>query len=169
MIVDPEILTPIPNSADQTCFGCGARNPHGLHMQFSTDGERVYTFMKVSGTMTGWDKTVHGGILTTILDEIMGWSVIYLLKKIGMTQSMTIDFRKAVNAHERLTIVGSIREKQSERSATMKGAIYDARDTRCVEATGDFTTMRPKAAIRLGLVGEDYMKMFAPILGIAQT
>jgi acyl-coenzyme A thioesterase PaaI-like protein len=169
MIIDPDNLIPIANSDDQTCFGCGARNPHGLHMRFSTDGERVYAFMKVPGTMTGWDKTVHGGILTTILDEVMGWSVIYLLKKIGMTQSMTIDFHKAVNAQERLTVVGGIRAKRSERSATMEGVIYDARDTRCVEATGDFTTMRPKAAIRLGLVGEDYMKTFAPILGIAQT
>jgi acyl-coenzyme A thioesterase PaaI-like protein len=164
MIIDPEILTSIPNSADQTCFGCGARNPHGLHMQFFTDGERVYSFMTVPETMTGWDRTVHGGILATILDEIMGWSVIYLLKKIGMTQSIKIDFHKAVDARERLTIVSGIREKRSERSATMAGSIYDSRDTLCVEATGDFTTMRPKAAIRLGLVGKEYMKTFEPIL-----
>ena len=32
------------------------------------------------------------------------------------------------------------------------------------EATGEFTTMRPKAALRLGLVGSDYMETFGPIL-----
>ena len=164
MIINPERLRPIPNSADQTCFGCGARNPHGLHMEFSTDGQRVYAFMHVPPTMTGWDRTVHGGVLSTILDEIMGWGVIYLLKKIGMTQTMTVEFIKAVNADERLTIVGGLQEKQSERSGLMTGSIFNAEDTLCVTATGQFTTMQPKAALRLGLVGDDYMRTFGPIL-----
>lgn len=164
MIIDPEKLQAIPNSEDQTCFGCGAKNPHGLKMIFSTDGERVYSFMQVPSTLTGWDRTVHGGILSTMLDEIMGWSVIYLLKKIGMTQSITVQFNKAVNAGERLTIVGGIQEKQSERSALMQAAIFNAAETLCVEATGEFTMMRPEAALRLGLIGQDYMKTFGPIL-----
>jgi acyl-coenzyme A thioesterase PaaI-like protein len=133
-------------------------------MNFSTDGERVYSFMQVPSTMTGWDQTVHGGILSTMLDEVMGWSVIYLLKKIGMIKSITVQFNKAVQAGERLTIVGGIQEKRSERSALMQGAIFNADDTLCLEATGQFTTMRPEAALRLGLVGKDYMKTFGAIL-----
>ena len=167
MIINPDILKPIPNSEGQTCFGCGPQNPSGLKMKFATDGERVYSFMQVPRTMTGWDRTVHGGILSTILDEIMGWSVIYLLKKIGMTQSITVEFKKAVNASEQLTIVGSIKEKQSERSALMSGMIFNKADALCAEATGKFTTMQPKAALRLGLVGDDYMKTFGPILNFS--
>jgi acyl-coenzyme A thioesterase PaaI-like protein len=164
MIIDPEVLKTIPNSEDQTCFGCGTQNPHGLKMKFSTDGERVYSFMQVPSTLTGWDKTVHGGILSTILDEIMGWSVIYLLKKIGVTKTITVEFKKAVSAAEQLTIVGSIKEKHSERSALMSGVIFNADEAICAEATANFTTMQPKAALRLGLVGDDYMKTFGPIL-----
>jgi uncharacterized protein (TIGR00369 family) len=165
MIIDPKVLQEIPNSENQTCFGCGSNNLQGLKMKFSTDGERVYSFMRVPETMTGWDQAVHGGILATMLDEIMGWSVIYLLKKIGMTKSITVEFNKAVYAGERLTIVGGIQEKQSERDALMQGVIFNEKDTLCVEATGRFTCMRPKAALRLGLVGNDYMKTFGPILG----
>ncbi len=168
LIINPEILKPIPNSEDQTCFGCGARNPHGLKMKFSTDGQRLYSFMCVPRTMTGWGQNVHGGVLSTILDEVMGWSVIYLLKKIGMTKSITVEFKKTVNAGEKLTIVGGIKEKQSERSALMEGSIFNADDISCVEATGQFTTMQPKAALRLGLVGEDYMKTFGPILNFSR-
>lgn len=164
MIISPDILKPIPNSEDQTCFGCGSQNPNGLKMKFATDNERVYSFIKVPRTMTGWDRTVHGGVLSTILDEIMGWSVIYLLKKIGITKSITVEFKKAVNAGERLTIVGGVKERQSERSALMVGTIFNAEDAICAEATGKFTTMQPKAAVRLGLVGDDYMKTFGPIL-----
>ena len=165
MIIDPEVLQTIPNSDNQTCFACGSQNPHGLKMTFSTDGERVYSFMQVPRTMTGWDQTVHGGILSTILDEIMGWSVIYLLKKIGMTKSIKVQFNKAVQTGERLTIVGGIQKRDSEREALVQGAIFNEKDILCVEATGEFTTMRPKAALRLGLVGSNYMETFGPILG----
>ena len=165
MIIDPARLQTIPNSEDQTCFACGAQNPHGLKMSFSTDGERVYSFLRVPPTLTGWDQTVHGGILSTMLDEIMGWSVIYLFKKIGMTKSITVQFSKAVYAGEQLTIVGGIQERRSEKESIMKGAIFNEKDVMCVEATGQFTTLRPKAALRLGLVGSDYMETFGPILG----
>ena len=94
----------------------------------------------------------------------MGWTVIYLLKKIGVTKSMTVDFIKSVNSDDRLTIVGALQEKQSERSALMTGEIYNADDILCVKATGRFTIMQPKAAVRLGLVGNDYMRIFGSIL-----
>jgi len=165
MIIDPEVLQTIPNSENHNCFGCGAKNPHGLKMKFSTDGERVYSFIHAPSAMTGWDRTVHGGILTTMLDEVMGWGIVYLLKKIGMTKSITVAFNKAVYAGERLAVVGGIREKKSDRESLMQGAIYNEKETLCVEATGQFTTMRPKAALRLGLVGSDYMETFGPILG----
>jgi uncharacterized protein (TIGR00369 family) len=165
MIIDPKLLQAIPNSENQSCFGCCANNLHGLKMKFSTDGERVYSFMRVPSTMTGWDQTVHGGILATMLDEIMGWSVIHLLKKIGMTKSITIQFNKVVYAGERLTIVGGVQEQSSDRESLMQGVIFNEKDTLCVEATGQFTTMRPKAALRLGLVGSNYMETFGPILG----
>ena len=164
MIVNPDTLKTIPNWEDQTCFACGGKNPHGLQMKFSTDGQRIYSFMKVPATMTGWDQTVHGGVLSTILDEIMGWAVIYLFKKIGMTQSITVEFMKSVTSDDQLIVVGAIQEKLSERSTLMTGEIYNADDTLCVKATSQFTTMQPKAAVRLGLAGDDYMKMFGPIL-----
>ena len=165
MIIDPAVLQSIPNSESQTCFACGPNNPSGLKMKFSTDGKRVYSSIRAPSTMTGWDQTVHGGILTTMLDEAMGWGVIYLLKKIGMTKSITVDFNKAVYAGERLTVVGGIQEQQSDRESVMHGEIFNEKDTLCVEATGQFTTLRPEAALRLGLVGSDYMATFGPILG----
>jgi len=167
MLIDPKVLKSIPNSEDQTCFACGPNNQSGLRMKFSTDGKQVYSMIRAPSTMTGWDRTVHGGILTTMLDEVMGWGVIYLLKKIGMTKSITVDFNKAVYTRERLTVVGGIQEQRSDRESVMHGAIFNEKDTLCVRATGQFTTLRPKAALRLGLVGSDYLETFGPILGFS--
>ncbi len=164
MIINDKKLKNIPNSQDQTCFGCGAKNLHGLQMKFSTDDHRLYSFTKVPVAMAGWDKTVHGGILSTILDEVMGWSLIYLFKKLGVTKTITVNFVKPVQVKEQLTVVGGIQQKLSDRTVLMMGEIYKEDDTLCANATGEFTMMEPKLAVRLGLVSPDYMKMFEPIL-----
>lgn len=164
MIVDKEILKPIPNADDQTCFGCGGTNTTGLQMEFFTDDTRLYSFMKVPVAMAGWDKTVHGGILSTILDEIMGWSVIYLFKKLGVTKTITVNFLKPVQAETELTIVGAVEQQPEGRYVRMKGEIYNGDELLCANATSEFTIIEPKLAVRLGVVGKEYMKMFDPIL-----
>lgn len=52
---------------------------------------------------------------------------------------------------------------RSDRQTTVF-MIVNADDSSCVEAANQFTTMQSKAALRLGLVGDDYMETFGPIL-----
>ena len=164
MIVDRRKLKPIANLDDQTCFGCGSSNPIGLKMEFFTDKQNVFSFVSVPSAMAGWDETVHGGILTTIIDEVMGWTVIHLLKKIGVTRSITVDFLKPVIAGENLTVVGSLLEERSERAIKISGDIYNSKDQLRARGIGTFSIMKPKTAVRLGVIGEDYMTRFEKIL-----
>jgi uncharacterized protein (TIGR00369 family) len=164
MIIDHAVLKKIVNVEGQTCFGCGEDNPLGLQMEFLTDGQRVYSFVTVPQAMAGWDQTVHGGIISTMLDEIMGWTVIYLLKKIGVTKSMTVDFIKPLTVGKRLTVVGSIQEKHSERQIVVTGEVYSDDDTLCAKATANFAAMSAPAAVRLGVMRSDYMERFVPIM-----
>ena len=164
MMVSPETLKPIPNWEDQGCFACGATNPHGLQMKFYSDGRRVFAFPEVPERMVGWDRIVHGGIISTILDEIMGWAAIHLYKQLGVTETMTVDFKKPIFVGERLTAVASAVEAPSGRSARMQGQIYNPQERLCAHATGQFKLIAPKTAVRLGIVSADYLKVFAPIL-----
>lgn len=159
-----EHLRLVNNIADQTCFGCGTNNPIGLKMQFQTDDEKLYSFVTVPKTMAGWDTTVHGGILSTILDEMMGWSVIYLLGKIGVTKSMSVEFLKPVPAETPLTALGCIQEVVSERLVLVTGEIYNQDSVLCVRSTGTFASMTSQAAVRLGVMSSDYMERFLPLL-----
>ncbi len=164
MIINQEGLKKIFNLNGQTCFGCGENNPIGLQMQFLTDDLRVYSFVTVPGVMAGWDQTVHGGIISTILDEIMGWTVIYLLKKIGVTKTMTVEFIKPLSVGNRLTVIGAIQEIQSERQVLITGEIYSDEGTLCARAQGTFAAMSAQTAVRLGVMGDEYMRGFLPIL-----
>ncbi|MGD9950658.1 MAG: PaaI family thioesterase [Desulfobulbus sp.] len=164
MNIVQEQLRLIENATDQTCFGCGANNPIGLKMQFKTDDERIYSFVTVPRPMAGWDTTVHGGILSTILDEMMGWSVIYLLGKIGVTKSMTVEFLKPVSTETPLTAVGYIQEVVSERQVLVTGEIFNQDSVLCVRSTGTFAAMTSQAAVRLGVMSSDYLERFLPVL-----
>ena len=161
---DFEQLQPVVNIAGQTCFGCGRDNPIGLHMDFHTDGARLYSRVRIPAAMAGWDTTVHGGIISTMLDEIMGWSVIHLLGKIGVTKTMTVTFVKPIGVEEELVVIGAIEQVPSERLALVTGEIYTAAAVLCARARGEFASMTPQAALRLGVMSSAYMERFQPVL-----
>ena len=58
------------------CFACGELNEHGLHLDLHVDGDRCWTELALPDRFQGWDGIAHGGIVCTILDEVMAWSVI---------------------------------------------------------------------------------------------
>ena len=77
---------------DTKCFACGKNNPEGLHMEFYTDEKSVFSKLVIPETKRGWDQVVHGGILSTILDEIMAWTAIYFTGSFMLTKNMTVNF-----------------------------------------------------------------------------
>jgi uncharacterized protein (TIGR00369 family) len=58
---------------DQQCFVCGRNNPAGLGIQFRehVDGQSVEAEVRFPSHLQGWQDTVHGGLLATVLDETM--------------------------------------------------------------------------------------------------
>ena len=60
-----------PNS--DMCFVCGRKNPAGLYMQFFDNGkDEVLSEYTVSARYQSYPGIVHGGILASMLDEVVG-------------------------------------------------------------------------------------------------
>ena len=51
--------------------------------------------MALERRFEGWDGVIHGGILCTILDEVMAWALVGE-DNWGVTARMAVDFRKPV-------------------------------------------------------------------------
>ena len=66
----------LPHREKDSCFACSPNNASGLHMEFFTNGEKVVSWLRVPKHLSGWDNIVHGGVIATILDEVMGWSAL---------------------------------------------------------------------------------------------
>ncbi len=56
---------------DGLCFGCGPRNPAGLHLTFAWEGDTCVTRWTPLPEHQGWADRVHGGLLALVLDEVL--------------------------------------------------------------------------------------------------
>ena len=150
----------LSNSDTHNCFACSPRNPYGLHMELLTDEESVMSRITLPEHFSGWGRVVHGGILSTLLDEIMGWAGLYLLRQVTLTKSMTIDFIKAAYVGETLEVVGRVLGTKGKRNAEIEGVITRNNGEVCARSRGDFTTLSPKLAIRLGIMNHTQQQQF---------
>jgi uncharacterized protein (TIGR00369 family) len=159
----PPSLKPLPNNRDHNCFGCSPTNPSGLQMSFWAGESDVTSHVTVPGHLCGWNNLVHGGVLSTILDEIMSWATIHLLRQIPMTKSISVDFIKPVYVGKPLKVKGRVLEKIDRREALMEGTILNADDVCCARATGTFATFSPAVAKRLKITDTKSLKWFEQV------
>ena len=143
---------------DKGCFGCGAENHHGLHMQFETDGSHRRSTLIMEDRFRGWSNLIHGGILSTILDEIMGWTVIRLTGKFMLTKGMQVRFRKPVRVGMKLTVTGFIKERLSERKALVVAEIHDETGSLCASSEGEFSLFTREQFLQMEIIPEEDME-----------
>ena len=130
---------------DTHCFACGRENPHGLHMRFETNEKDIRSFITVPSHMRGWSNLVHGGILSTICDEIMSWSAIHLLRRFILTRNLKVNFLKPVFIEQKLTARGFVKERIDERNALVGAEILDQNGEICTTAHGEFVLFTPES------------------------
>jgi acyl-coenzyme A thioesterase PaaI-like protein len=70
-----------PNSA---CWGCGAANPHGLHIRSFPKNGDVVAEWKPQKRYEALDGVLNGGVIGTLLDCHCNWTAAYhLMKRAG--------------------------------------------------------------------------------------
>ena len=156
----------LPNSSDHYCFGCSPVNPSGLQMNFFADRETVFSNLTIPEHLCGWSNIAHGGVLTTILDEIMSWAALHFIKRITMTKSMNIEFIKPVYIRNPLKAEGKVLEISGKHDVVMEGILYNEKGVACAKSTANFAIFSPKVAKRLGIADDDSLKFFANVFGI---
>ena len=154
----------IPTSIwDTKCFACGKNNPEGLHMTFYTDEKSIFSEIVLAETKRGWDQVVHGGILSTILDEIMAWTAIYFTRKIMLTKTLSLNYIHPAHVNSKIKTVGWIHEITAK-EIVLKSEIYNDKNQLCTEATGCYALFSTKLAKRLKLLNEDSLDKFEEFL-----
>ena len=89
------------------CFVCGDLNPGGLKAKFFFDGQKAYTEITTDSRFEGYKGIYHGGVLSSLLDEIM-IKAILANERFAVTAEMTVRFLLPVKIGEKLSITGSL-------------------------------------------------------------
>lgn len=120
---------------DHMCFVCGKQNGAGLHLEFELIGDdRIRTEFTPPKRFQGWKNVLHGGIIATILDEVMVNGA-YLRQIMAVTTKLQMTLRRPAAIGERLIFYGQIL-KQGSRTVTMKAWAEQEDGTIVAEATG---------------------------------
>ena len=110
------------------CFICGHDNPHGLSIQFYTLEciSKVFVDIDIDTKYMSYLNTVHGGILSALLDEAMGWAAFIYSDsdRFLYTRSLEVTYKKPVQPNVKLLVSTEFVEMKRG-LATSKGMITD--------------------------------------------
>jgi len=121
------------------CFACGTENPIGLNLEFYVKDDKVCSGITLGKYHVGWADITHGGIISTLLDEVMSWTILYFKRIFFVTRKMELKYIKPVSTGVPLLITGSIRSNSSNgKIITVRGELRDESNNLLAKSRGEF-------------------------------
>jgi len=108
------------------CFACGPDNPIGLQIDFHVTGDECTAEFTPNENHVGFNNTVHGGIIYTVLDDVTA-NILYQQGRKAHTARCEIRYRQPSAVGEKLVLKGWI-ESERRRLILLKGEIRRAAD-----------------------------------------
>ena len=106
-----------------------------MRLELHVERGRSWTELTYDARFQGWDGIAHGGILATVLDEVMAWALVGE-DHWGLTARLAVDFKKPVSVGQALRAEGWI-TRSRRRIVDTAGHVLDAASGRVlVEGTG---------------------------------
>jgi uncharacterized protein (TIGR00369 family) len=125
---------------DNRCFVCGQDNPHGLRLAFAyPEAGRAETELVIPERFSGWARLTHGGLLATLLDEVMAHAC---LSREGnaVTVELSVRFLKPVEVGRSVRVSGRVRAVKG-RVVETEGEIMDPQGEAAARGEARFLKM----------------------------
>jgi acyl-coenzyme A thioesterase PaaI-like protein len=120
------------------CFACGTANPIGLNLQFYNLGNEVCSEITLGKNHEGWENMAHGGIVSTLLDEVMSWTIMYFKKIFLVTRKMDIKYIRPVLIGTPLTVKGKVLDDSESPKIKARAEIRDNEGHLLVRSSAEF-------------------------------
>ncbi len=132
------------------CFGCSPENPIGVHMEFFEDKDDIVSFWKPSSHYQGWVNTMHGGILSTLIDETAAWVIFRKLQTCGVTTRMETKFSKPVMTTENEITIRAHLIQHHHNLAVVEVSLKNSKSEECVIAKVTYFVFDKEKARQMG-------------------
>jgi uncharacterized protein (TIGR00369 family) len=133
--------------ADHNCFACGRENPIGMRLRIEVGEGMARTRWVPEPDYVGWSDKVHGGLIATLLDEVMAWAP-SSFDSWAVTAEMSVRFRAPVAPGEELTAIGRVAQRR-RRIYEVVGEVRTADGRLVAEGTGRYLGAAPSQKAEL--------------------
>jgi len=116
------------------CFVCGKENPDGLKIDFKVSDNKIQAEFVPRSSLQGYASVVHGGIISTLLDEAMG-KLAFELGINCLTAEINVRFKNPAYVGKKYILTGEILRK-THRIVFAKSKMQSESDLLIAEATG---------------------------------
>ena len=96
---------------DRYCFACGRDNPSGLQVETRREDGSAELRWTPSREYQGFKEILHGGIVSTLLDEAMAHAVLSVREGTA-TAEMRVLFEKPVDTAGEITVEARVNEEK---------------------------------------------------------
>jgi uncharacterized protein (TIGR00369 family) len=145
-----KIKNPWLKKEGYNCFGCAPDNPIGLHMDFFEDGEQIISYWRPQEYYQGWVDTLHGGIISTLMDETAGWVVTRKLQTAGVTSSLNVKFLKPVKTTESQITIRALVKERRRNIISIHVTLENSHEEICAEADAVYFAFGEEKAREMG-------------------
>jgi len=135
-------------------------------MTFYRQGEAVCSDVVLKRHHVGWQNMAHGGIISTLLDEVMGWAVIYLKRSFSVTRRITVRYKAPVPVDVPLTVRGSIAEECAAGTCRTAGVLLDGDGKALATGEAEFVLL---SAERLTAIPEEVKREMTKLFELLQS
>tara|TARA_Y100000758_G_scaffold302632_1_gene271107 strand:- start:1595 stop:2104 length:510 start_codon:yes stop_codon:yes gene_type:complete len=92
------------------CFACGPKNSSGLQLLFKHRDKGVETSFEFNSKFQGFPNYMHGGIISTILDETMNRAALSQNYWV-LTAQLNVKFKQPIITNQEIYAYGEIKRK----------------------------------------------------------
>ena len=135
-----KLINPFAVTEGYNCFGCSPHNDIGLRMQFYEEEDGIVSYWNPQIHYQGWNGILHGGIQSTLIDEIASWYVFVKLKTFGVTSRLDIKLKKTVLiSNGEIKLIAKLIEMKRN-IAFIDVKLYDGNNQLCAEGNIQYFT-----------------------------
>ena len=140
----------------RSCFACGESNPIGMKLHIETDGHIVRAKFVPQSEHVGLKQTVHGGIVCTVLDEMMAWVCAVQTRRFTFCAELNVRFLLPVRPAEEITAVGELTANRRGKLFEARAELRNQQGNALAAATGKYLPVKQTEAVDMAtdLVGD---------------
>ena len=136
----------LPDS--DSCYVCGRANPFGLKIRFRIEEGEVRATFTADEHRCGFKGIVHGGVLSALLDETMGWAPAFHKRLFCYAAELRVRFLLPAPMGEPLTVRGRLTADRGRVWET-EGDVAGADGTVYARGWGKYMPMTPEQTVEV--------------------